>query len=218
MTAAVTSSWRRSTGRLRQPGDVTVGRRRAPAPRRLHDAAGALRPAGQPAHAGRAGRLQPVPRARSSACWPMPAVFLALGAFAYDCLARLPALRDGLPRPRPRFAHGTEVPVFGGGPDDRLLLPPEPAQRVHRPARRRPCSTPCSGGAASSSRPSDRLTTGDRRGAGTAVSGQRRRLTRDSFRINSTAAGSSVEGRTSMRPGHLRLLHELPATARSGRR
>ncbi len=41
-------------------------------------------------------------------------VFLALGAFAYDCLARVPALRAGLPRPRPRFAHGNEVPVTGG--------------------------------------------------------------------------------------------------------
>jgi uracil-DNA glycosylase family 4 len=45
---------------------------------------------------------------------PAARVFLALGAFAYDCLARVPALRPLFPRPRPRFAHGSEV-VLGGG-------------------------------------------------------------------------------------------------------
>jgi len=54
-------------------------------------------------------------------------VFLALGAFAYDCLARLPALREGLPRPRPRFAHGVEVRLFGG--ERTIVCTYHPSQR-----------------------------------------------------------------------------------------
>jgi uracil-DNA glycosylase family 4 len=46
---------------------------------------------------------------------PGAVVYLALGAFAYESLSRLPALSGALPRPRPRFAHGAEV---------RLALPP----------------------------------------------------------------------------------------------
>ncbi len=64
-------------------------------------------------------------------------VYLALGAFAYECLARLPALRAEIAPPaaplRPRgrgAAHRDEQ-------DDRLHLSPEPAQRLHRPVDRR---------------------------------------------------------------------------------
>lgn len=40
-------------------------------------------------------------------------VYLALGGFAYECLSRVPALRAGMPRPRPAFGQGTEVPLLG---------------------------------------------------------------------------------------------------------
>ena len=54
-------------------------------------------------------------------------VYLALGAFAYDCLCRLPALRGGLPTPRPRFAHGTEVALFQG--EKMIVCTYHPSQR-----------------------------------------------------------------------------------------
>jgi len=57
-------------------------------------------------------------------------VYLALGAFAYDCLARTEPLRSHLARPLPRFAHGA-VTRFGGadGTERALLCSYHPSQR-----------------------------------------------------------------------------------------
>ena len=43
-------------------------------------------------------------------------VYLALGAFAYDCLGRVAPLAGRLARPRPRFAHGLEVHATAPAP------------------------------------------------------------------------------------------------------
>ena len=62
-------------------------------------------------------------------------VIVTLGAFAYEALWGV--LRaDGveLPRPRPKFAHGVEVPTAAR--DDHRLLPPQPAEHLHRQAHR----------------------------------------------------------------------------------
>ena len=65
-------------------------------------------------------------------------VIVALGGFAWQ--ASWPALRAAgfvLPRPRPPFGHGREVGLAGrcGGPAGAFhrLLPPQPAEHVHRP-------------------------------------------------------------------------------------
>ena len=110
--------------------------RRRPAPaRRLRHRRRPLRAAGQPADPGRARRLPPLPRARaraararagrSSRSAPSPGT-----APCGRCA------RSGVeaPRPRPRFGHGAEA-------DDRRLdparlLPPEPAEHLHRPPHR----------------------------------------------------------------------------------
>jgi uracil-DNA glycosylase len=57
------------------------------------------------------------------------AVYLALGAFAYDALSRTPPAAGALPRPRPRFAHGAEVPLSGRLEGRRLLCSYHPSQR-----------------------------------------------------------------------------------------
>ena len=65
----------------------------------------------------------------------------ASGGFAWQALWPLLRRRPGIavPRPRPGFGHGAEVWLAGpGGPDagDRLL-PPKPAEHVHRPGHPR---------------------------------------------------------------------------------
>jgi uracil-DNA glycosylase len=55
-------------------------------------------------------------------------VYLALGAFAYVALARTAPLAGALPRPRPLFAHGAEVPL-SGPPTRWLLCSYHPSQR-----------------------------------------------------------------------------------------
>ena len=60
---------------------------------------------------------------------------VALGSFAWDGALR--ALRDlgaEIPRPKPRFGHGAEA--RGRRVDAARLLPPEPAEHVHRQADR----------------------------------------------------------------------------------
>ena len=87
-------------------------------------------------------------------------VIVCLGHFAWQALwPQLAAAGFVVPRPRPVFGHGVEAPVFagavsasamsagrcrlarqrrGGRPAHRRrLLPPEPAEHVHRPGHRR---------------------------------------------------------------------------------
>ena len=60
---------------------------------------------------------------------------VALGAFAWDgALRAIRALGGEVPRPRPRFGHGAEAEV--GTLDAARLLPPEPAEHLHRPPHR----------------------------------------------------------------------------------
>ena len=74
-----------------------------------------LRPAGQQAEPGRAGRLPPVPRPRAGAARP-PAVIVPLGAIGWDATLRsLAVLGYEAPAPKPRFGHGAEA---GVGPYD----------------------------------------------------------------------------------------------------
>ena len=60
-----------------------------------------------------------------------PRVVVCLGAFAWEAALRTPALLDSpLPRPRPKFGHGAESRAPA------RLLPPQPAEHVHRQADR----------------------------------------------------------------------------------
>ena len=60
---------------------------------------------------------------------------VALGAFAWDgALRALPRPGRRGPRPKPRFGHGAEANV--GRLDAARLLPPEPAEHLHRPPHR----------------------------------------------------------------------------------
>jgi uracil-DNA glycosylase family 4 len=57
-------------------------------------------------------------------------VYLALGAFAYDCLGRIEPLRAMLQKPRARFAHGAEVSFSTSeGRDGAILCSYHPSQR-----------------------------------------------------------------------------------------
>ena len=57
-------------------------------------------------------------------------VIVCLGAFGYEVVAGLFGVR-----PRPRFGHGLEVPLDGRSPAP-VLVPPESAEHLHRPADR----------------------------------------------------------------------------------
>ncbi len=62
-------------------------------------------------------------------------VIVALGAFAYDAVARVLAASGApLPSPRPKFGHGVEISTSQR--DDRRLLSPEPTEHVHGSAHR----------------------------------------------------------------------------------
>ena len=91
----------------------TVGRRRPRAARRLRQRRGAVRAAGEQADAGRARPVPAVPASGSSPCW-------SSGAGRSSCSARSPTTPSAgcwrrpappLPVPRPKFAHGMEVPT-----------------------------------------------------------------------------------------------------------
>jgi len=56
-------------------------------------------------------------------------VYLALGAFAYEALARTPPLAEALTGRRPRFAHGIEMPLGGSDHPRWLLCSYHPSQR-----------------------------------------------------------------------------------------
>jgi uracil-DNA glycosylase family 4 len=57
------------------------------------------------------------------------AVYLALGAFAYDALSRTAPVAEALARPRPRFAHGAEIRLSGPLEGRSLLCSYHPSQR-----------------------------------------------------------------------------------------
>ena len=82
---------------------------------------------------------RPTPKERD-ACLPYaaeeieligPRVIVCLGAFAWDAAARLLGLR-----PKPRFGHAAEHRVEGGPVYPARLLPPQPAEHLHRKADR----------------------------------------------------------------------------------
>jgi uracil-DNA glycosylase family 4 len=56
-------------------------------------------------------------------------VYLALGAFAYDALSKTPPVAGALPKPRPRFAHGAEVPLTGPLAGRWIVCSYHPSQR-----------------------------------------------------------------------------------------
>ena len=85
-------------------------------------------PANQPTP-DRARHLPPVPRARAGAA-RRPRVRRRSARFAYEGLCRILGVA-----PRPKFAHGIEVPLRRR-PLDRRQLPREPAEHLHRQAHR----------------------------------------------------------------------------------
>ena len=120
---------------LRQPADVGRSRRRAPArraPTSPRSSAARRPPTSRPRTS--ATTACPIWSASWSCCADCRTV-VALGSFAWDGALR--ALRDlgaEIPRPKPRFGHGAEAEV--GRLDAARLLPPEPAEHVHRQADR----------------------------------------------------------------------------------
>ena len=68
---------------------------------------------------------------RELALCPDARVLLALGAIGWDAVLRTLAP----PRPWPRFGHGAEA--GSAGADAGRLLPPQPAEHVHRAPHRR---------------------------------------------------------------------------------
>ena len=114
--------------RTGQPADVHARRRRAAAARRVGHGGGQVRAAGQPADAGRARRLRAVP---ASASWRRST--RSSSCASARSASRRPAGTTAV-RPRPRFGHGVEVPSTAGRCC--WLVPPEPAEHVHRAADR----------------------------------------------------------------------------------
>jgi len=56
-------------------------------------------------------------------------VYLALGAFAYESLLRIPSVAGGVAKPRRRFAHGLAVPLAGQSGRRWLVCSYHPSQR-----------------------------------------------------------------------------------------
>ena len=74
-------------------------------------------------------------RGGGDCCCPHLRAAVALGAFAWQSLlGTLGRLGLEVPRPRPRFGHGAEVEL--GEPARRRVVPPQPAEHLHRPAHR----------------------------------------------------------------------------------
>lgn len=115
-------------GRLRQPADLRSPRRRARAARRVGHVGGEVRAAREPPAAVRARRLPPVPGARGGRARQPPR----------GRVPRRVRLRGGVPPVRRQAA--PEVRPRGGGgrgrADPAVLVPPEPAEHVHRPVDR----------------------------------------------------------------------------------
>ena len=123
---------------LRQPADVRRARRTACALRdlRITAAVRCAPPANRPTPAEREHCLPWT--VRELELLGDVRVILCLGAFAWDAALRLLALLGGPDapalRPKPRFGHGAEL---AGEPlHAARLLPPEPAEHVHRQADR----------------------------------------------------------------------------------
>ena len=106
-------------------------RRRAGAARLLRHRRGPLRAAGEPADAGRARQLPARTSRASWRCCERVRVIVCLGGFAWDAALRRAGRRA---RPRPTFAHGAEAD--GRARHAARLLPPQPAEHVHRAADR----------------------------------------------------------------------------------
>ena len=122
--------------RLRQPAHQHAPRRWSAAHRRVDHRAGAVRAAGQPADAGRARHVPPVPRARAGAprC---PGVRRR----SAPSPTRACAASSGS-APRPKFAHGVEVPLDEAAGSSAASTS---ASRTPSPASSpSPCSTPSS--------------------------------------------------------------------------
>ena len=145
-TARATSSTRRSGARALpaspSPSDRETGCELHGV--RITAAVRCAPPANRPDAAG-ARRMPALERARSCSCSSDVRVVVCLGAFAWDAALRLrralTARTRSPPRPRPRFGHGAEA--AGRAVAAARLLPPEPAEHVHRQADRRRCSTTC---------------------------------------------------------------------------
>ena len=122
-------------GRLRQPARVGAPRRRAAPARRLRHRGRPLRAAGQQADAGGARQLPPLPGARAGAARALPGRSSPSAPSAGTGSCAPPrALGVEVPRPKPRFGHGAEAdarPLAAA-----RLLPPEPAEHLHRQADR----------------------------------------------------------------------------------
>ena len=94
--------------RLRQPAHVDPRGDGLRADRRLDHRTRPLRAAGQQAHARGAGHL-PAWLDRELALLPQLRVFVVLGSFGYEAMARYLGVR-----PRPKFGHGVEVDAGDG--------------------------------------------------------------------------------------------------------
>ena len=94
-------------------------------------AAGALRAAGQQADARGARHVPAVPAPRAGAARPTRGVSWRSVRSRYEALCRVLGVR-----PRPRFGHGVEVSI-DGRPHDPVLVPPQPAEHLHRQAHPR---------------------------------------------------------------------------------
>ena len=133
--------WR--AGLANQPTSVAA-RRRPRAARRLRPRRGALRPA----------RRTSRPRPSATTCRPY--LQRELGSCSETCGWSWPSASSptrcmadelGL-RPRPKFGHGVEA-RRARRPRRAVLVPPEPAEHLHRASSPSRCSTPCSTGPAS---------------------------------------------------------------------
>ena len=159
---------------------------------------GALRPAGATRRrrpSATPARRGPTPRWRCSL--PHLRAAVALGAFAWQSLlGTLGRLGLEVPRPRPRFGHAAEVEL--GEPARHRVVPPQPAEHLHRPAHRadaRPGHGPRGGKGRARSYP---LAHGDHvgrlRGAHPHPD-RRRRLRRHVHRAAAAEAGCAASSR-----------------------
>ena len=102
---------------LANQAGVDRARRRAGAARRLRRRRRALRAARQQADAGGARELLARGSSARSRCCASVHVVVCLGGFAWESALRLRAALGGapIPRPRPKFGHGVELPTASRG-------------------------------------------------------------------------------------------------------
>ena len=117
-------------GGLRLAADQHGARRRPRADRRLHHGDGALRAAGQQADPGRARRRARRIWPASWRCWAGRWSWWRWGRSAWQAVSAHYGLR-----PRPVFGHLAETPAARRAGAARLV-PPEPAEHLHRQADR----------------------------------------------------------------------------------